>query len=139
MTTPTDLDPPGPEDSYVFDAPGNVGKLEKEHKEKEPLWASKHVESLHYPHYTAIRLHYQESYTYPQIAKELQCSINTAKSYVHRGMRYLHTLAEKGDSYEEKSESNINRMEIQENDLKNIPLRFRMAVFLNYIESLSYA
>ena len=37
----------------------------------------------------AVQLHYLEGRSYPEVAAELQVPLNTAKSYIHRGMKLL--------------------------------------------------
>ena len=51
------------------------------------------VDGLAEPYRTAVRLHYVEKHTYPQIASELSLSKGTVKSHVSRGMKMLRRLA----------------------------------------------
>ena len=59
---------------------------EAEQKQKEVLT---NLHKLEGPCRRAVQLHYLEGRSYPEIATELQVPVNTAKSYVHRGMKVL--------------------------------------------------
>jgi len=47
------------------------------------------LDDLAEPYRTAVRLHYMEKHTYPQIAAELNLPKGTVKSHISRGMKML--------------------------------------------------
>jgi DNA-directed RNA polymerase specialized sigma24 family protein len=95
------------------------------------------IDQLREPYRTAVRLHYAERHTYPQVANELHLPLGTAKSYISRGMKMLRRLREMGPGLHEAPE--------QETDIAGIVARvetlhepYRTPVKLHYVQKRTY-
>ena len=55
-------------------------------------------DKLREPYKTAMRLHYLNKYSYPEIARQLQQPVGTIKSYISRGAKMLDALRDEEES-----------------------------------------
>jgi RNA polymerase sigma factor (sigma-70 family) len=111
--------------------------LDQRNGAREGVGMEAPIDQLREPYRTAVRLHYAERHTYPQVANELHLPLGTAKSYISRGMKMLRRLREMGPGLHEAPE--------QETDIAGIVARvetlhepYRTPVKLHYVQKRTY-